>query len=238
VKEVDYSKLDAIEAVNGGSLNNSGSPVGQYSSIPFWEERLNAGVRITAIGGSDNHNADSPPEQASSVGVPTTVVHASELSQAAILEGIRKGHVFVDIWGSAAGLLEVEAEAKGQRAEMGDSLALGNKAHVRLSVHVAGVPQDAVIAWTGDGAKLMTAGMKPVQSARHAGTARQDAAATPARLAQSTDAASTAADSSSGEMRRTFDLIADGHPHWLRADVHSADGKLLLLGNPIYLTAK
>jgi hypothetical protein len=242
ITDIDYSKVDAIEAVNGGSLNNSGSPVGQYSSIPFWEERLNSGVRITAIGGSDNHNADSAPDMASSVGVPTTVVHASELSQAAILEGIHEGHVFVDIWGSPAGLLEVQAEADGQHAEMGDVLAVGNKAHVRLSVHVAGVPADAVVAWAGDGVKLLTAGMKPAASARQAGKVRQapaDSVAAPPRQQQrGSDAATAAAGGSSGEMHRTFDLIADGHGHWLRADVRSADGKLLLLGNPIYLLGK
>src|SRR3569833_2467140 len=212
------------------SLNNSGSPIGQYSSIPFWEERLNAGVRITAIGGSDNHNTDSPPDQASSVGVPTTVVHASELSQAAILAGIQKGHVFVDIWGSPAGLLEVKAEAEGQHAEMGDALAASKGTHVRLSVHAAGVPRDAVIAWAGDGVKLLTAGMKPAQSARPI--------AAVARPEQAADAASIAAGKASGGVHRTFDLIADGQRRWLRADVHGADGKLLLLGNPIYLTAK
>src|SRR5262249_9612003 len=124
--------------------------------------------------------------------VPTTVVHASELSQAAILEGIRKGHVFVDIWGSPAGLLEVEAEAGGQHGEMGDALGVSKGTHVRVSVYVAGVPSDAVVTWAGDRAKLLNGS----------------------------------------------DLIADGHRHWLRADVHSADGKLLLLGNPIYLVAK
>ena len=223
IPDVAYSKVDAIEAVNGGSLNNSGSPVGQYSSIPFWEGRLNAGVRITAIGGSDNHDADTAPAIASSVGVPTTVVHASELSQAAILEGIHKGHVFVDIWGSPAGLLEVSAEAHGQHAEMGDALAAGNRTHVRLLVHVAGMPTDAVISWAGDGVNLMTAGMKPAQSARNAAVDRQ---------------APVGPGAASGDMHRTFDVIADGHRHWLRADVRSADGKLLLLGNPIYLLGK
>jgi hypothetical protein len=258
ITDVAHSKVDAIEAVNGGSLNHSGSPVGQYSSIPFWEERLNSGVRITAIGGSDNHNADSAPGMPSSVGVPTTVVHASELSQAAILEGIQKGHVFVDIWGSPAGLLEVQAEAGGQHAEMGDALAVSSKAHVRLLVHVAGVPADAVVVWAGDGTKLMTAGMKPA-AAQHAGNAGQEALVRQAgkESGDPSSAASARQESadpvgplarpqqgsdvpggSSGDVHRTFDLIADGKRHWLRADVRGADGKLLLLGNPIYLLGK
>jgi len=200
VRDVDYSKVDAIEAVNGGTVNNTGSAEGQYANIPFWEERLNAGVHITAIGGSDNHNADSPPNEASSVGVPTTVVHATELSQAAVLEGIRKGHVFVDIWGSPAGLLEVDAEAGGQHAEMGDALNAPANTRVRLSVHVAGMPPDAVVAWAGDAAKRVSA---------------------PAKVA-------------TNDGRRVFFLVADGRKHWLRADVRGADGRLLILGNPIY----
>ena len=202
VTDVDYSKVDAVEAVNGGTINDTGSPEGRYSGIPFWEGRLNAGVRITAIGGSDNHNANNAPGETSPIGVPTTVVHARELSQAAVLEGIHQGHVFVDVGGSAAGLLEVEAETKGQHAEMGDVLSAGKRTHVRVSVHVAGVPPDAVLSWSGDGSKLLAG-----QSVGLGGD----------------------------DTRHTFELIADGHPHWLRADVRAADGKLLLLGNPIYL---
>jgi hypothetical protein len=200
VADLDYSKVNAIEAVNGGTVNSTGSAEGQFSNIPFWEERLNDGVHITAIGGSDNHNAQSPPNEPSSIGVPTTVVHASELSQAAILAGIRKGHVFVDVWGSRSSLLQVEASCNGQHVEMGDSLIAKPEAHVTLSVKTAGVSRDAVISWTGDGAKLLTGASKR--------------------------AAATAG---------TFELIADGRRHWLRADVRGADGKLLLLGNPIYL---
>jgi len=222
VTDVDYSRVDAVEAVNGGTINDTGSPEGRYSGIPFWEERLKAGARITAIGGSDNHNASSPPGETSPIGVPTTVVHASELSQAAVLEGIHKGHVFVDVWGSPAGLLEVEAEANGQHAQMGDALAAGKRVHVRVSVHVAGVPPDAVLAWAGDGGKLL-AGQREGQGA---GARRARAAgAEPVSLGGE-------------DTRHTFELIADGLPHWLRADVRAADGKLLLLGNPIYLRGK
>lgn len=89
-------------------------------------------------------------------------------------------------------------------------MAVGNRTHVRLLVHVAGMPADAVVSWAGEGAKLMTAGMKPAQPSTHPSTPGDD-------------------------VRRTFDLIADGKRHWLRADVRSADGKILLLGNPIYL---
>ena len=32
-----------------------------------------------------------------------------------------------------------------------------------------------------------------------------------------------------------FDWRSDGKPHWLRVDIRSADGKLLILGNPVYV---
>ena len=34
---------------------------------------------------------------------------------------------------------------------------------------------------------------------------------------------------------RSFDLQSDGKRHWLRIDLRSADGQLLIVGNPIYL---
>ena len=56
------------------------------SDIAFWEKQLNAGYRITAIGGSDTHR---PQEK--TTGEPTTVVYALELSVSAILAGIKGG---------------------------------------------------------------------------------------------------------------------------------------------------
>ena len=37
---------------------------------------------------------------------------------------------------------------------------------------------------------------------------------------------------------RGFEVSGDGQPHWLRVDVRGPDGKLWLLGNPIYLNAR
>ena len=37
---------------------------------------------------------------------------------------------------------------------------------------------------------------------------------------------------------RTFDIASDGRAHWLRIDVRGPDGRLWLLGNPIYLNGR
>ncbi len=36
---------------------------------------------------------------------------------------------------------------------------------------------------------------------------------------------------------RSFEVASDGRRHWLRIDVRGPDGRLWLLGNPIYLNA-
>ena len=91
---VDMRLLTGVEVVNGGEE--------QYgiSDLPFWNKELNRGCRLTGIGGSDNHRPMQPLDQLGSIGSPTTVVYAAELSTPAILDGIRAGHVFIDVTGT------------------------------------------------------------------------------------------------------------------------------------------
>jgi hypothetical protein len=153
--DVDYRRIQAIEVVNGGALRALGGPEGPVSGIRFWEARLNAGYRITAVGGSDNHNAGLDPAAGTGgVGLPATVVHARELSQPAVLEAIRAGHVFVDLSGVKGRRLQVAASAGGRTAEMGDVLPAPAGTRVSVAVEVAGAPDGAVLSLAGDGAKL------------------------------------------------------------------------------------
>ncbi len=169
--KTDFARIPAIEAINGVVSE------GPWSGIAFWEARLNAGFRITAVGGSDNHDATLPT--ARGVGTPTTVVWAENLSQDAILDGIRQGRAFVDVQGTRDRLLDVRADG------------------TKLSVRVA----------KAAGGRLAFAGPAA------AGLA---------------DAAPLGEDTS-----RTFDLT--GRKGWLRVDVRGPDGKLWLLGNPVWL---
>jgi hypothetical protein len=66
-------------------------------TVTLWTGWLDAGVRVTAIGGSDYHylpkpNLGLPGER---LGQPTTYVYAEELSAPGILEGIRHGRAYV-----------------------------------------------------------------------------------------------------------------------------------------------
>jgi hypothetical protein len=170
--------------------------------VAFWEARLNEGLRITAIGGSDNHDASLDPSKPASVGYPTTVVHAAELSQPAILAAIRAGHVFVDTQGSRDRTLEVTASSGGHTAEMGDSLAAPAGVPIRFTVHVTHAA-GASLSISGSGPKPKLAG-----------------------------------EAFSDDETLSFDVAGDGQAHWLRVDVRGPDGRLWLLGNPIYLIGR
>ena len=124
---VDYRLIQGVEAVNG--RNTEGG-------VAFWQGLLNQGFHLTGIGGSDNHDADIASPGPGSIGYPTTVVQAADLSTVSILAGIRAGHVFIDTQGTRDRLLEYRAN---QAANMGDELAVAKGAAIRVEVHVTHV---------------------------------------------------------------------------------------------------
>lgn len=192
---VDMHLLTAIEAVNGGS------EIPAFSGIPFWEHQLDLGNRLTAIGGSDNHRPMRPLDEAGSIGRPTTVVYATELSTPAILEGIRSGRVFIDLTGSRDRLLEMQAQDGGASANMGGELDAASGATVSLEVHVA--------ACQGETVHFLVDGKESPQLPPQTITA--------------------------ADQRLHFVWHGDGKRAWLLAEVRDSSGRLLLLGNPVYV---
>lgn len=130
-RNFDMHLTDAIEAVNGGDAKY------HFDNVGYWRRQLDAGLRPTAIGGSDNHRAEAPPETHDFPGNPTTVVFAPELSVPAILTAIRAGHVFIDLTASRNRLLEVTATANTSTAHMGDTLTAPEGAKLDLTIHTA-----------------------------------------------------------------------------------------------------
>ena len=141
---VDMHLLTAVEAVNGGSE--------QYgiSDIPFWDKQLNNGCRLAGIGGSDNHRPMQPLDGIGSIGSPTTVVYATELSTPAILAGIRAGHAFIDLAGTRDRLLEVTARAGDKVAHAGDLLAAPEDQAVNFDLRVTAAA-GGTVRWLEDG---------------------------------------------------------------------------------------
>ena len=143
----DMRLLTAVEAVNGGSEQHA------LSDLPYWNEKLNQGCRLTGIGGSDNHQPLRPLDQVGSVGRPTTVVYATDLSTPSILDGIRAGHVFIDLAGTRDRIIEVSARAGGRTAHSGDSLDAPRDDPVRFEAHVTAAAGGRV-RWIEDGNEI------------------------------------------------------------------------------------
>jgi len=113
--DTDFKRIPAIEVVNGGYVERS---TGQ-AHIDFWQQQLNAGNRITGIGGSDSHLADRESSQPSAIGNPTTWVFANDLSVASILEGIRSGKVFIEVASGSGRLLLFTVNGTDMGGEVG-----------------------------------------------------------------------------------------------------------------------
>jgi len=152
---VDYHLVQAVEVVNGRVANTERSGVG------FWEKLLNQGYRLTAIGGSDNHDADI--QGAGAIGYPTTVVYASELSTPAIIEGIRKGHVFIDTQGTRNRFLDYSAVSGHRSASMGDTLLVKKGSSIHIQVQIKGA-NGAHMVLIADGARLSPGQQTQIQT--------------------------------------------------------------------------
>jgi hypothetical protein len=142
-----------------------------------------------------------PLDQVGSIGSPTTVVYAADLSTSAILDGIRAGHVFIDVAGTHDRLLEVTAHTGAHAVRAGDVLSTATGDHVEFSAHVSAAA-GGTLHWIEDGQEVRSAN----------------------------GAAISTADST-----QTLPWTSDGRRHWFRAQVAGPDGKLWLIGNPIYI---
>lgn len=188
--DTDWAGVTAIETVNGSTGDNP------LDGMKFWYARLNEGHRLTGIGGSDTHDPDGP----SVVGRPTTVVHAEALSQPAILAGIKRGEVFIDVEGTHDRLIEMRAVSDGRSAVMGGTLRPGRRLSVEL--HLVGV--------AGAGVELIANG-QPIRSG-------------------------IAVDG--GDARLTLTVGRRQACGWIAANVRSGGGRMLLVGNPIYVDCR
>jgi hypothetical protein len=81
--EFGYAHVDALEVWNGRwNLDDE-------VSLRIWQRLLRRGQRIAGVGGSDSHG---PQQQ---VGLPQTIVHATDLSTPALVEGLRSGRCYI-----------------------------------------------------------------------------------------------------------------------------------------------
>ncbi len=200
-KDTDWSRVSAIEIINGSTLRTSGAE-GAFNGIKFWESLLNQGHRITAIGGSDNHDAkDTTGAKQSPIGKPATIVFAEQLSMKGIIAGVKSGRTFIDVAGLPGARLDMIAHATNRSASMGGELVLAAGEPATVAAPTTRLLPGAKVEWISHG---LVVGIP------------SDPAASQAKLVR----------------------LEEGKSHgWIRVNVRDAEGKLLLIGNPIYFRA-
>jgi plastocyanin len=134
--------FDAVEVWNGEW------DATDESALKMWDEALQRGLRPTAVASSDSHRAQNP------IGRPTTHVAAEALTQAALLDAVRRGLVYLT--GEAARpFVSFEAERRGggrtPRALPGDEIRLSGTGMVGFYVTVRDAPPDAIVSFISGG---------------------------------------------------------------------------------------
>lgn len=144
---------DAMEVVNGGKawaqISGTKDAMGD---LVIWEAEIARGHRLTAIGGSDTHDVRLGRL---GVGFPTTMVRAENLSERAILDGVKAGHVWIDLTGKPGRSFDLVARGAGRAGTLGDDYTLAAGQPLDISVCVGGSTGAALVGLV-DG--------KPVQS--------------------------------------------------------------------------
>lgn len=107
-------------------------------ALAWWDKLLQQGRRVIAVGGSDRHEGKTGGDQATlQVGQPTTWIYGRELSIAGLLAGLRDGQVCISADPQGPRLDVAVITADGQRAAMGQQIALAGRP-ARVQVHVQG----------------------------------------------------------------------------------------------------
>lgn len=218
----DPAKVDAIETVNGSAINAAGgNPAGLVDGTPFWLDWLEKHGPVAALGSSDNHDGARDSEAFGNIGRPTTVVMAQDLTQPAILAGIRSGRMFIDLGAGAGNLLDFCVKAAAGEACMGGKLALsGGAVRVETTLHIAKGGELFVL----DGDKVV---------ARH----QLHPGPPPSASADSEPGIDTQQWLSRAAKGPVFDLDLKPGRHTLRLVVNQ-DGRTTLLSNAVVVDAR
>ena len=118
--------IDCIEVWNGGD-NDALWGRSDEKSVAWWDSLLAKGRIITAIGGSDAHFTAGVKwigkEDRGRPGRPTTWVLADSLQTASILEGVRRGRVFITARPEVSAVTFTLTDTEsGRKAGIGETL--------------------------------------------------------------------------------------------------------------------
>lgn len=147
---VNFEQVDCLEVWNGLWRAQG---VYNPAALRLWTDLLNAGYRITALAGTDNHQAGQYLERS----LPFTWVYAEGLSEAEILQALRRGRVFL----SAGPELYFTARTPGgfETCLPGDQLPAGQS--ISLVVDVRELAAPAALWLVSDGVPSESRSLAP-----------------------------------------------------------------------------
>ncbi len=123
-----YPNVDTFDCIE---VWNGPWPLMNEIALEFWESRLRAGKRYTAVGGSDNHFLNR--DHVAHLGVPTLWIYcAGEPSAAKLLAALRAGRVTIS--DSPRG---PRLSLSAGQALMGDVVTRPENNHLHVSVEVS-----------------------------------------------------------------------------------------------------
>ena len=141
--------MDAVEVWNGAW------DFQDEAALKKWDELLQKGKRITAIGSSDSHAPPVPEyKNGSPLGAPTTRVGMKKLAQKDLLEAIKAGRVWISA-DPANSNLEFFAFG-GSRIDIGGS-GTGLDGSLRFSFGAYNFPAGSAVSLISNGKVLLKA---------------------------------------------------------------------------------
>jgi len=210
--DIDLRHVHCLEIINDPTWparqKHPANKQATQTAVSMWTKWLNAGHRITAVGGTDYHGPKAtPPGYNPRITHPATYVYAPELSVAGILQGIRQRRAYVTMGGTATSTCDPgrrSAQAVFTANINGNTFDIGQDIGERVGqITFAGNINDFP---AGSTAHIIKNGESVVQQT----------------VAGASDEIHFA------------DELKSGQPVWYRLDVVAHDGEYLLITNPIF----
>ncbi|HEX4514273.1 MAG TPA: CehA/McbA family metallohydrolase [Polyangiaceae bacterium] len=108
---IDPSVIDGVEIETGGY--QEAGVLFHSPAMTIWEQVLTSGKHAFAMGGSDDHQGGKGSgAQYSPIASPTTLVYATELSVAGLLEGLREGRTVVKLQSPADPMIDFDVDGR------------------------------------------------------------------------------------------------------------------------------
>lgn len=127
--DLELSKINTIEVCNEPAFYHA--PKSNDKALKLLDILWNDGHRIYGVGGSDAHMLPTEKyedtNETSLVGDPGTYVFTNELSAQSIINGVKRGHVYI----SRSLELDIEIKVSGKQYLPGDEIEIG-KLHLNI----------------------------------------------------------------------------------------------------------